>query len=128
MKLSEYFEKTAGRGVLATADAKGNVDAAVYARPHFVTEDDIAFIMTNRLTHRNLASNPRAAYLFMESGEGYRGRRLYLTKRSEEQNPDLIDDLRRRSYAVAAEDADLEEFLVYFHIDSVLPLIGSGEQ
>ena len=127
MKLSEYFEKTTGRGVLATADSRGNVDAAVYARPHFVTEDDIAFIMANRLTHKNLTSNPHAVYLFMESGEAFKGKRLYLTKRGEEQNPDLIDALRRKSYAMSHEDADFSEYLVYFHIDKVRPLVGSGE-
>ena len=127
MKLSEYFEKTEGTGVLATADSKGNVDAAIYARPHFVTEDDVAFIMTNRLTHRNLESNPRAVYLFIESGEGYEGKRLYMTKKGEEQNPDLIDELRRRSYPSTAQGGDFQEYLVYLHIDKVLPLIGAGE-
>jgi hypothetical protein len=127
MNLSEYFDKTKGWRILATSDDKGNVDAAVYARPHFVSEDKIAFIMANRLTHRNLTSNPRAVYLFMESGEGFRGKRLYLAKRGEEQNPDLIDALRRKNYAVSVEDADFAEYLVYFHIEKVLPLIGSGE-
>jgi hypothetical protein len=36
MKLSEYFEKTKGRGVIATADSKGKVASAVYGRPHFI--------------------------------------------------------------------------------------------
>jgi hypothetical protein len=126
MKLSEYFEETRGRGMLATADSTGRVDAAVYARPHFITEDRIAFIMTNRLTHENLTSNPHAVYLFMESGEGFKGRRLYLVKKGEEQNPDLIDALRRKSYAMSQDDADMAEYLVYFQIDKVLPLVGTG--
>ena len=40
MKLSEYFEHVRGIGVLATADAQGKVNVAVYARPHFLDEDD----------------------------------------------------------------------------------------
>lgn len=34
MDLNNYFENTKGRGILATADADGKVDAAVFARPH----------------------------------------------------------------------------------------------
>jgi hypothetical protein len=128
MKLSDYFENTGGKGVLATADSEGKVDAAIYARPHFITEDRIVFITTNRLTHRNLTSNPHAMYLFMEAGEGFKGKRLYLKKSGEEQNPDLIDALRRKSYAMCREDADMEEYLVYFQIDKVLPLVGAGDR
>ncbi len=31
MKLSEYFEKTQGIGVLATTDASGQVNQAIYS-------------------------------------------------------------------------------------------------
>ena len=44
MKLSEYFERAKGKGVIATADAKGKVGMAVYARPHFINEKTVAFI------------------------------------------------------------------------------------
>ncbi len=63
MKLSEYFEKTKGRGIIATADAEGKVGIAVYARPHFIDEETVAFIMGDKLMHKNLQSNPHAAYL-----------------------------------------------------------------
>ncbi len=79
MDLSEYFESANGLGVLATASADGQVDLAVYARPHVLAKDTVAFIMADRLSHANLQSNPRAAYLFREDGEGYRGKRLHLT-------------------------------------------------
>ena len=36
MNLSDYFENTTGTGVLATADSNGNVDVAIYARPHVI--------------------------------------------------------------------------------------------
>jgi putative heme iron utilization protein len=69
MKISEYFKTAKGTGVLATADSNGRVDVAFYAIPHVRDEDTIAFIMTDRLTHQNLQSNPHAAYLFMEEEE-----------------------------------------------------------
>ena len=125
MKLSEYFEKTAGRGVLATADSNGLVDVALYSRPHVIDEETIAFIMTDRLSHKNIQSNPHAAYLFIESGDKYVGKRLFLTKVKEESDPDLIESVRRRkSYSVPEEDQRRTKFLVYFHIDKVLPLVG----
>jgi hypothetical protein len=40
MDLKDYFEKTSGLGVLATADSNGLVDMAVYARPN-VMEDGV---------------------------------------------------------------------------------------
>ena len=36
--LKEYFDKAKGYGVLATADAAGKVNMAVYARPHVLDE------------------------------------------------------------------------------------------
>jgi hypothetical protein len=125
MKLSDYFEKTKGRGVISTADSSGRVTAAVYARPHFLDEGTVAFIMADRLTHKNLESNPHAVYLFMESGEKYVGKRLYLTKTKEEKNSPLIDTIRRReSCPVDEEYMKQNRFLVSFTIDNTLPLIG----
>ena len=51
MDLSEYFDQTKGRGVLATADAAGKVNAAVYAHPYFMDGNTVVFIMAERLTH-----------------------------------------------------------------------------
>lgn len=123
MRLSEYFEKRTGSGMLATADSNGKVDIAVYARPHFMDEETIAFIMTDRLTLKNLRSNPHAAYLFMESGKKFVGKRLCLKKVKEEKDSPLIDALRRRRIPPTHGT----RYLVYFHIDKVLPLLGDDE-
>jgi hypothetical protein len=126
MKLSEYFEKKKGRGVIATSDSEGKVGIAVYARPHFINEKVVAFIMADRVIHKNLESNPYAAYLFIESGEKYVGKRLYLRKMKEEKDSELIDQVRRKeSCPVDKGYHKGTRFLVYFKIDKVLPLIGS---
>jgi hypothetical protein len=127
MQIFDYFEQHKGTGILATADPKGNVDAAIYARPHFSAEDEVVFIMNDRLTHKNLQSNPHAVYLFIESGEGYHGKRLYLTKAREEEDPEFIDGLRRRRCGVCAESKYEAKYVAYFHIDKILPLVGSGD-
>ena len=126
MKLGEYFEKKKGRGVIAASDSEGKIGMAVFARPHFIDEKTVAFIMADRLIRKNLESNPHASYLFMEWGERYVGKRLYLTKVKEEKDSVLIDQIRRRESCPVDEGYKKgTRFLVYFKIDKVLPLIGS---
>ena len=123
MELKDYFENTKGTGVMATADGDGKVDAAIYARPHFMEDGTLAVIMRDRLTHNNLQSNDSATFLFIEDGPGYKGKRLFLTKVREEQDSELLHSLRRRQYPNDKEEA---KFLVFFKLDKELPLIGSG--
>jgi len=123
MDLGEYFEKTEGLGVLATADAQGNVDAAIYASPHVMDEVTVAFIMADRMSYRNLSGNPKAAYLFVEKGEGYNGKRLYLTKTGEQTDQQVIDSMRRRDRSVYQSDKGKSR-LVHFKVEKIRALIG----
>jgi hypothetical protein len=128
VNLGEYFENTKGLGVLATADASGEVNAAVYARPHFTDPNDeniIAFIMADRLNHANIQANPHAAYLFVEEGPGYKGKRLHLTKMREESNEELVAAICRRCDYTMYKGENLR-YVVFFKIDKVFPLIGSN--
>lgn len=126
MSLNSYFENHRGMGVLSTADADGRVDAAVYSRPHIMDDGTVAVIMRDRLSHANLQSNPRAAFLFIEDGPGYKGKRLFLTKLREETETELLYQLKRKERS-PQEDAERgEKFLVFFRIDKELPLIGAG--
>jgi putative heme iron utilization protein len=122
MNLGEYFDKAKGHGMLATADSTGKVNIAMYARPYFGDEKTAVFIMAERLTHENLKTNPWATYLFIESGQGYSGKRLYLNKLKEEQNAELISAICRKCdyshYDVG------NRYIVYFNVENVLPLIG----
>jgi hypothetical protein len=125
MDLQEYFDKAKGTGVLATSDRDGKVDLAVYAKPHVMDGETVAFIMADRLTHRNLQSNNYAAYLFKEEGPGYKGTRLFLTKLREEQDSDLLYSIRSKRYSSEREEGK-PRFLVFFKVDKVLPLVGAG--
>jgi len=122
MTLHDYFENTVGTGVLATADSNGNVDVAIYARPHVTNEKTVALVMNERLSYKNLTSNPKAAYLFLEKGPGYKGRRLYLTKTREETDIELIESMRRKTYKY--EESNLKKYLVYFSVEKIRPLVG----
>jgi hypothetical protein len=125
MKLSEYFEKAKGTGVLATTDMSGQVNQAIYAKPLFLEKDDetCSFIMANRLTHDNVGHNPSASYLFIEEGEGYVGKRLSLLVIGEDTDSEKIKALSRRiSPAISESEC---KYLVHFRIEGVRPLIGN---
>ena len=127
MNLNDYFETVKGIGILATADAQGKVNVAIYARPHFFENDDAcAFIMSDRLSHDNIRANPHAAYLFVEQGEGYLGRRLTLTMVNQETDLEKIKALRRRNVPSIREEGS--KYLVHFRIDAVRPLIGTDHE
>lgn len=125
MDLAQYFDKAKGVGVLGTADLQGKVDLAIYARPHIIDDQTVAFIMRDHLSHACVTANPHAAYLFVEQGEGYSGLRMYLTRTGEETDPKKIQATRRRSRG-DEDTAHMNIFLVYFRVDEVRPLVGSS--
>ena len=123
MSLAEYFEHVKGTGILATADEDGAVDVAIYGRPHVMDKDTVAFIMSQRLSYANVQANPQAAYMFIEESEEYLGKRLYLTKIREEDDPEFIDSLRRHSTRHRVESNE-GKHAVFFRVDKVRPLVG----
>jgi hypothetical protein len=124
LDLKEYFQNTQGISILATADAEGRVDAAIYSRPYMLDDDTLAFIMADRLTRKNLQSNPFAAFLFLESTETYEGKRLFLTKIKEGTGEEETDEVLKQKYEKACQEYKEDIlYLVYFKIDKVVPLV-----
>ena len=124
MHMQEYFENRQGVGVLSTADSDGKVDAAIYAKPHVMADGTIAFIMRDRLTHKNITANPHAVYLFIENAGGYKGVRLFLKKVREDDDAELIKQMTRRCLSAEEDAAKGPKFLVYFAVEKILNLIG----
>lgn len=118
MDLKTYFENTKGSGIMATADKDGMVDAAVYARPHFLDDVTMALIMRHRLMHHNLQSNSHACCMLIEKGPGYKGKRLFLNKVREEQDSELLKYLRRRQHI---NTEDKSKFLVFSNRQGIVP-------
>lgn len=127
MNLKRYFKDSEGIGVMATSDQKGLVDTAIYSKPHVLSNDEIAFIMRDRLTHTNLQVNKHANYLFLEDGRGYKGMRLFLTKLDESTDHELISSMTRRHLTPEEDLAKGDKFLVRFKVNRVLSLIGGEE-
>lgn len=124
MSLSDYFENASGFGILATADENGTADLAIYAKPYVIDETTIAFIMRERLTRKNLKSNPKAAYMFVEQGRGYAGKRLYLTKIREESNTSVVEMFRKKQPEICSPNDDSNKYLVHFQVDDIRPIVG----
>ena len=123
MSLAEYFENAKGVGILSTSNSDGNVNTAIYSRPYIIDENTVAFSMLERLSYANVQSNPKAAYMFIERGEGYSGKRLYLTMTNEEKDPDRIQTIKQQ-HEKAKDDDGKVRHLMYFSVDRTRPLVG----
>jgi len=123
MSLTDYFTNAKGLGILATSDSQGNVNTAIYSRPYLIGEEKIAFSMLERLSYSNVKSNPKAAYMFVEDGEGYKGKRLCLTMTGEEKDPERIKEIKKQ-HEKAKDSDDKVRHLVYFTVDRIRPLVG----
>jgi len=124
MSLAEYFQSAEGIGILATSDSEGSVDLAIYSRPYVIDEGKIAFSMLERTSFANVQSNPRAAFMFVEQGEGYNGKRLYLTKVGEESNPQRIEEIKSQHPKRHKSTTESARHFIYFSIDKIRPLVG----
>ena len=125
MNLEEYFKHTQGFGVLATADSEGKVDLAFYSIPVVIDQQTIALVMRDKLSHKNLQSNPYCAYMFLENGKTFSGLRLYMTRLFDEKNAPQIDSLNKQFPKMHTDHLDeSDKFLVYFKIDNIRPLEG----
>jgi len=124
MQLKKYFESKKGIGVMSTADGEGKVNAAIYARPHVMDDGSLAFIMRDRLTHKNVSENPFATYLFIQNEPGYKGVRLYLKKVKEDTDAELLKLMTRRCLTPEEDAMKGPKFIVYFTVEKALELIG----
>ena len=124
MSLTDYFETAEGTGILATADSDGNVDLAIYARPHMTDDDTVVLVMADKLSHSNLQTNPKAAYMFIEKTKGYRGKRVHFEKIREENDAELIQSIRRRKRYDEEGEAVSGSSAVYFKVKKIRPLVG----
>ena len=127
MTLKDYFEKTKGIGIMSTADRDGKVTTAIYSKPRVLEDNNIVFIMRERLTYHNLKSNPHAAFMFIEENAGHEGIRLFLKKIREDNNPEIIAKMTRRSLTPGEDKQKGPKHLVIFRVEKILQLIGAGE-
>lgn len=128
MTLHDYFTSTQGIGILSTADRQGNVTSAIYARPAVMADGTLVFLMRERLSFRNICANPHATYMFIESGNGYQGTRLYLQKVAEVDDQQLVRQMTRKSLTPEQDQEKGPKHLIRFSVEKSLALIGAQER
>jgi len=123
MKLAELFPE-GGRGVIGTADAKGVVNMAVFATPHVVDEETLAWGFTEGRSLANLKQNPHASYLYLAPSRGYSGWRLAMTLKEETGEGELLASIKEAASRAAGPQAGSAVKRVdYFTVDEVRPLM-----
>lgn len=128
MTLNDYFTSTQGIGILSTADKQGNVTSAIYARPTVMADGTLVFLMRERLSYKNICANPHATYMFIESAGGYQGTRLYLHKVAEIDDPQLAQQMTRKSLTSEQDQEKGPKHLIRFSVEKSLALIGARER
>ncbi len=124
MDLKDYFAKAKGMGILATADAEGKVDLAIYAKPVVIDEQTIVFVMRERLSHQNIRHNPNAAYMFVERPSNEGGVRLYLSVLREETNVSVVEQIIKEHPEICPHPDEANKYLVHFRVERVRELVG----
>jgi len=123
MKLNEMFP-AGGRGIIAASDSSGNVNIAVYAKPHIVDEKTVAWGMTEGRTWACVKENPNAAYLYMNPGPGYSGVRLKLSLKEVLDSGDMLETVKKRTAEIVSPGAaEAVTHVAYFEIEEIRPLI-----
>ena len=123
MKLSERF-RDGGTGVMATAGSDGAVNTAVYAVPHVVDEETVAWGMTEGRTYRFAKENPHASFLFFAPEGKGKGVRLTLELKDVETSGKLLEKIRERaSESVNAKAGAAVKYVAYFRVVETRPLL-----
>ena len=123
MKLAELFPE-GGRGVIGTADQNGVVNLAVFAIPHVIDEETLAWGFTEGRSMQNLRLNPHASYLYLAPSRGHSGWRLALTLKQEVGEGELLAKIQSRAAEAAGSQAGSAiKRVAYFKVDEVRPLM-----
>ncbi len=123
MTLSEYLSP-GGTGVIATADKDGTINTAIYAAPHVVNDETVAWGMSEGRTYRNLRENPNAAFLHQRPGDGASGVRMTLRLEKIQASGSVLDTVRERARRSAgAAAADMVKYVAFFKVVEMRPLM-----
>ncbi|TRZ96974.1 MAG: pyridoxamine 5'-phosphate oxidase family protein [Deltaproteobacteria bacterium] len=122
MKIGDVL-KPGGRGVIGTASKAGVVNMAVYAVPHVVDADTVAWGMTDGRTWDNVRENPNASYTYFAPGEGFRGARLTLAVSRTEDSGEMLAKIRERTGARSPGNPEAIKHVAYFKVVETRPLV-----
>jgi len=122
MKIHDVL-KPGGRGVIGTASKAGVVNMAVYAVPHIVDAETVAWGMTDGRTWDNVRENPNASYAYFAPGEGFRGARLTLTLAHTEDSGGMLEKIRERTASSSPGNPLAVKHVAYFKVVETRALV-----
>lgn len=114
-------------GVLATADAAGQPNAAYFGTPQLNEAGELVMGLGNNRSLKNLEENPRAAFFVVEGAPvdmqtpGYR---LYMEAKDIQRQGPVLDGVRAAvAEKLGAEAAKMFQAAVVFNVTAVRPLV-----
>jgi len=122
MKIGDVL-KPGGRGVIGTASKAGVVNMAVYAVPHVLDDNAVAWGMTDGRTWNNVRENPNASYTYFAPGEGFHGTRLTLSLSRTEDSGEMLEKIRERTAALSIGNPQAVKHVAYFKVVETRPLL-----
>jgi hypothetical protein len=99
------------------------VNTAVYAVPHIVNGETLAWGMTDGRTWDNVRENPNAVYTYFAPGEGYRGMRIGLSLVRSEDSGEMLEKIRGRAGTVSPVNPENVKHVAYFKVTETRPLV-----
>ena len=122
MNLSEMMEP-GGTGIIATASKAGAVNTAIYAYPHLVDGETVAWGMTDGRTWDNIRENPNASFAYISPGKGFRGARLSLVLSRTVDSGELLEEIRERVRTTVSGNPAAVKHVAYFRVAEARPLV-----
>ena len=124
------FNKDTRIGALATADANGQVNTAVFGSPRMIDENTMVMAIGENRSFQYLQENSKATFIVVEPGSApqtWKGARVYLELDGIERHGELVDSFRENIRKVAGDQsADAIVAAVRFKVTDVRPLIDSS--
>jgi hypothetical protein len=126
-QVMEMFNRENRIGALATSNANGDVNAAVFGSPRMIDEDTVIMAIGDNRSFKYLQENPKASFIVIEPGEtpaSWKGIRLYLEVDGFERYGEVLDSFRENIRKLAGnKSADAIQAAIRFKVLDVRPLI-----
>lgn len=114
-------------GVLATADAAGEPNAAYFGTPQLNEAGELVMGLGNNRSLKNLEENPKAAFFVVESAPvdmQTAGYRLYMEAKDIQRQGPMLDGVRAAvAEKLGADAAKMFQAAVVFKVTAVRPLV-----
>jgi hypothetical protein len=126
-EVMQLFNKRPRIGSLSTANAKGEVNVAVFGSPQMIDENTVVMGIGRNRSFRNLQENPKAAFIVVEPGKStmeWKGARVYLEAVAIETAGGFFDQIKENiGKAAGKAAAGMIHAAVRFRITEVRPIL-----